>query len=378
MAVTERWFEATWSPSFPQWLEDQGVSVAFTTYQSGKLFTLGRAAGAPPESLSIVERNFPHCMGMCVSSDVRSLWVSTRFQIWRLERTGAAASPYVPAAADGTPDASMPAWCRGGHDFAYVPRVGWTTGHLDVHDMALDTTGAPVFVNTLFGCLATVSERGSFRPLWRPPFLSALVPEDRCHLNGLAMRDGAPAFVTLAGRSNVLDGWREHRRTGGCVLDVASGEVACGGLSMPHSPRLHDGRLWLLNSGTGELGFVDETTARFEGVTFGPGFLRGLSIHADYGVVTVSKPRGNVFRDLVLDDRLSADNAAPMAGLLVIDLRTGRVIAWFRIEDEALLELYDAVILPGVVNPVVIGFKSDDIERLVVIDDSLMRISSPG
>ena len=113
-----------------------------------------------------------------------------------------------------------------------------------------------IFVNTLFGCLATFSPRASFQPLWRPPFLSALVPEDRCHLNGLAMRDGRPAYVTAVAASDVADGWRDRRRDGGCVIDVASGGIVASGLSMPHSPRWYRDRLWVLNSGTGEFGSV--------------------------------------------------------------------------------------------------------------------------
>ena len=69
-----------------------------------------------------------------------------------------------------------------------------------------------------FGCLATLSERASFQPLWRPPFLSGLVPEDRCHLNGLAMRDGQPAYVTAVAASDVADGWRKCLNVGEHVL----------------------------------------------------------------------------------------------------------------------------------------------------------------
>ena len=132
-----------------------------------------------------------------------------------------------------------------------MPQVGYTTGDLDIHDVAVDAAGRPVFVATLFGCLATTSETHSFTPLWRPPFISKLAAEDRCHLNGLAMRDGAPAYVRAVAATDVADGWREHRRDGGVVIDVATNEIVCRGLSMPHSPRLHDGTLYVLNSGTG-------------------------------------------------------------------------------------------------------------------------------
>ena len=132
---------------------------------------------------------------------------------------------------------------------------------LDVHDVAIDGAGRPVFVATGFGCLATLSERASFTPLLRPPFLSKLAAEDRCHLNGLALVDGRPRYVTAVSTSDVVDGWRDRRRDGGVVLEIPDGRVVAAGLSMPHSPRWHRGRLWLHNSGTGQFGSVDPATA---------------------------------------------------------------------------------------------------------------------
>src|SRR4029077_4773473 len=90
----------------------------------------------------------------------------------------------------------------------------------------------------------------------KPSFISGLLDGDKCHLNGMAMDEGRPAYVTAVSRSDVIDGWRDRRSDGGVVIDVATGKVVCNGLSMPHSPRMHKGELWVLNSGTGELGVV--------------------------------------------------------------------------------------------------------------------------
>ena len=371
-APEEPWLTALASPTFCDWLEEQQCSLAFTTYQSGKLFLVGRKAerlAALP--FSIFNRNFPHCMGMCASADARTIWLSSRYQIWRLERTRAVAAPYrVQGSADAAVDAEAPLWAAQGYDFNYVPRIAYTTGSIDVHDMGLDADGRLVFVNTMFGCLATLSERASFTPLWRPPFISALVPEDRCHLNGLAMRDGRPAFVTVAGRCDVVDGWRDKRRDGGCVIDVVTGETVASGLSMPHSPRWYRDRLWLLNSGTGEFGTVDLSSGRFEPIAFCPGYLRGLSFRGDYAVVTLSKPRDQSFRGLELDVRLQAKGAEPQCGLQVIDLRTGVVAEWLRIEAAAVTELYDSVVLVGVRQPMALGLTSPEIEQLIVTDEA--------
>ena len=142
-------------------------------------------------------------------------------------------------------------------DACYVPREPSSPANSTRMTSASLPDGRIVFVNTLYNCLATPSERHSFTPIWRPPFISAIVKEDRCHLNGLAMADGVPRYVTAVSRSDTIDGWRDRRADGGVVIDVQTGEIVIGGLSMPHSPRLYRGRLWLLNSGTGELGWIE-------------------------------------------------------------------------------------------------------------------------
>ena len=144
-----------------------------------------------------------------------------------------------------------------GHDRLYVPKVGQHHRRPRHPRHRHRPRGRPVFVATDFGCLATLSERSSFTPLWRPPFLSKLAAEDRCHLNGLALEDGRPRYVTAVSTSDVVDGWRDRRQDGGVVLEVPDGRVIASGLSMPHSPRLYRGRLWLHNSGTGQFGSID-------------------------------------------------------------------------------------------------------------------------
>ena len=220
-------FELMSSRGFPEWLAGQRASLAFTTYQAGKLFLLGLQ---PDGRLSIFERTFNRSMGLW--GDGQTLWMSSLYQLWRFENT------------------LLPGQQVSGYDRFYVPQVGYTTSDLDIHDIAVTADGRPVFVNCRFNCLATTSETHSFTPVWLPPFIDKLVPEDRCHLNGLALVDGKPRYVTAVSRSNVVDGWRDRRADGGCVVDVDSGEVVLEGLSMPHSPRWHDGKLWLLESGT--------------------------------------------------------------------------------------------------------------------------------
>lgn len=364
-SASQPWLNVLGSRFFLDWLGEQQLSLAFTTYQTGKLFFIGRK---PDNAISVFERTYNHCMGLWASPDGRTLWLSTRFQLWRFEQAAAQVSAYQPGDA-ANPANQIPEWSSRGYDVAYVPRVAYTTGHLDVHDVAVDATGRVIFVNTLFGCLATVSERASFQPLWRPPFLSALVPEDRCHLNGLAMKDGRPAYVTAVAATDVADGWRDKRRDGGCVIEIASGEIVCRGLSMPHSPRWHQNRLWILNSGTGELGHVNLDTGKFEPVAFCPGYLRGLAFHGPFAILTLSKPRHVSFTGLELDDRLKQRGAEPQCGLQVVDLRSGTIAHWVRLDGTLVTELYDVVPLPGVRQPMAVGFKTNEIERLLLVDE---------
>ena len=228
----------------------------------------------------------------------------------------------------------------------------------------------PIFINTAYSCLATVSDTASFKPVWQPPFISQLAFEDRCHMNGLAMRDGEPAFVTAVSRSDIADGWRERRRDGGVVVDVASGEIVMAGLSMPHSPRWHNGKLWLHNSGTGEFGTVDLDDGRFEPVAFCPGYARGLAFAGKYAVIGLSRPRRNhTFDGLELDEILSAKDAEARCGLIIVDTETGATVSWLRF-NHTIEELYDVAVLQGVRQAEAIGFQGDAIERQITIEPS--------
>jgi uncharacterized protein (TIGR03032 family) len=337
------------SRGLPAWLAAQGVSLALTTYQAGRLFFIGRK---PDGGLRAHERMIEHCQGLW--TDGTDLWTSGKTMLWRFRN-----------------DLPEGARTERGADRRFAPREGRVTGAIDIHDIGVGDTGdgatGPIFVATAFNCLATISETASFRPIWRPPFISALVGEDRCHLNGLAMDDGKPAFVTAVSRSDVADGWRDRRRDGGVVVEISSGEIAASGLSMPHSPRLHDEQLWVLNSGRGELGIVDPASGVFTSVAFCPGYARGLALVGKYAVIGLSRPRRNqTFEGLELDERLAGTDAVPRCGLLVVDVGSGRAVEWLRFE-HTIDELYDVAVLPGVIQAEAIGFRGAEIEQAVTV-----------
>ena len=344
--AAQPWVEIYGSHGFTSWLLSQRTSLAFSTYQTGKLFLIGCAADG---RLSVFERTFNRAMGMC--GDGQSIWLSTRYQLWRFE------------------NALSPGELHQERDRLYVPRIAYTTGDIDLHDVVIEDSGRVVFVATSLSCLGTISDRRSLQPLWRPPFISKLALEDRCHLNGLALRDGRARYVTAVAQSDVADGWRSHRRDGGVVVDVTTNQIVCEGLSMPHSPRWHRNQLWVLNSGRGEFGRVNLETRRFEPLAFCPGYTRGLTFVGDHAVVSLSQPRHDkTFGGLDLDAELARRHATAQCGLQVINLQSGDISHWLKVENEV-TEIYDVIALPGALRPMALGLKTDEIERMIVLGE---------
>ena len=327
-----------------QWLHQSQISLAFTTYQTNRLFLVGCK---PSGELAVNEQLFDKPMGLFVDGD--RLIVSTRYQIWELENRLGTQETYHQ------------------HDRLYVPNRSYTTGDLNVHDVVVDDNNQLLFVNTDFSCLATIQPGYSFAPVWTPSFITKLAAEDRCHLNGLAMVEGQPTYVTACSSTDDAVGWRNHRQDGGVVIHIPSNEILTTGLSMPHSPRWYGGKLWLLNAGSGELGYLDGD--KFIPITFCPGFVRGLAFNHNFAIVGLSKLRSPTFGGLALANRLAAENHTSYCGLMVIDLNTGKVVHWLRI-DGVVAELFDVVVLPGVRQPQVVGFQGDEIERLVTFPGS--------
>ena len=340
--------EKSCSRGFGPWLAKQNISVAVTSYQSGRLYLVGSDAAG---RVSFYERIFERAMG--VVGNNQRIFLGGLFQLWRFEnvlRKGQLANKL--------------------HDRCYVPRNAQTIGDLDIHELGIRKDGRVVFVNTKYSCLAELDPVHSFKAVWKPPFISKLAPEDRCHLNGLAMKDGLPKYVTAVCRSDTVDGWRDRRNDGGVVVDVDTDEIVCEGLSMPHSPRWHNGKLWLLNAGTGHLGWVDFETKRFVPFTFCPGFLRGLSMHGDIAAIGLSKPRNKRFEGLDLDAELAKRDADPWCGVQFVSLVTGDVQQWVRFEGD-LNEVFDVCFLPGVRNPMLVGLKTTDVRELITFESAI-------
>ncbi|WP_157216688.1 TIGR03032 family protein [Flavisphingomonas formosensis] len=335
------------------WLRSNAVSLAFTSYQTGQLFLVGVL---PSGSVSFNQQNFSRAMGVCWQPG--RLYLGSLFQLWRLEnmlRPGELGNKAF--------------------DAVMVPRNAQTTGDVDIHEVGVDRAGRVIFVNTRYSCLCTLDLTHSFRPIWKPPFISKLAAEDRCHLNGMAMADGAPRYVTAVSRSDVLNGWRERRHEGGVLIEVESGRIVTDQLSMPHSPRVDGGQVYALDSGRGQLIRIDPQTGARADIAFCPGFLRGMALHNGHAIVTVSKPRDGTFSGLALDGTLKARDADPWCGVLIVNLSTGDIVEWIRLEGH-IGELFDVAAMPGIACPMSLGPGTLEIQNTISFDSDVRPLSS--
>jgi uncharacterized protein (TIGR03032 family) len=321
------------SRGFVDFLATNRLSLALTSYQTGQLMLIGPLLDG---RLSVFQRNFVRAMGMVATP--QRLYLSTIAQIWRLEN--------ILGPGQLANQQSLH------YERLYVPRMSHTTGDIDAHELAIDGKDELIFVNTKYSCLATLDVVHSFKPVWKPPFISKLAPEDRCHLNGLAMKEGRPKYVTAVSRCDVVDGWRERRHEGGILIDVDTDRIVTEDLSMPHSPRLNAGVLWVLDSGRGYLCRVDEKSGKTERVAFCPGFARGLSFWRGHALVATSLPRDGAFKGLELEDNVKARDGEPRCGAFIIDTRNGDILHWIKF-DGAAREMFDASFIPGVMRTLI-------------------------
>ena len=327
--------QCTASDSFSQWLSRAGGSLAITTYQAGKVALIGWDG----RQVTVLMRHFDKPMGLAVQG--ARLALACRHQLWLLANAPLLAPDYLETQ-------------RGRYDALYLPRAAYFTGDLNIHDLAFGADGLWV-VNTRFCCLAALSQDYSFVPRWQPPFISEIVPEDRCHLNGLAMVEGKPKYVTALGETDTVGGWRPGKASGGVVLDVETNQVVLRGLSMPHSPRWHQGQLWLLNSGAGELWRVDPSTGQHAVVCALAGYLRGLCFVGHHALVGMCQVREkHIFGGLPVQQR----HAKLLCGVAVIDTRNGQQVGFLEFTSGC-QELYDVQFLPGVFRPMILNLERE-------------------
>jgi uncharacterized protein (TIGR03032 family) len=337
------------TPNFPALLRRFGASLLVTTYQAGKLVIV-RDEG---EQLNTHFRPFRAPMGMAL--DGERLAIGTKIQIWEYVNVPLVAARLEPP---------------GRHDSCFLPRASHVTGNIQIHEMAWGSGGELWVVNTRFSCLCTLDPTASFAPRWRPRFVSALEPTDRCHLNGLGMVGGRPRYVTALGETDAPGGWRANKARGGVLIDIDSGEVITRGLSMPHSPRWYRGRLWVCESGAGTFGFIDLNTGKYESIAEVPGFTRGVDFFGNLAFIGLSQVRESaVFSGIPITERLAAHERT--CGVCAIDLRTGQLVALLRF-DTAVQEVFAVTVLPGRRFPDLINEDHTLLENSFVVPDEAL------
>ena len=300
-------------------LKHLGVSLFFSTYQAGKLGVVTVKNNA----LDIAFHNFERAMGMAIAPG--RMAVGGKDWVYFLKNDTNIAAQIEPA---------------GSCDACYLTKSGQYTGDISIHDLAWGGNELWI-VNTRFSCLCTLSNSYNFLPQWRPNFVSQLVPEDRCHLNGMAMVEGMPKYVTVLSQTDTAGGWRDRKADGGCILEVPSSRVVTEGLSMPHSPRIYQNHLWVLNSGKGELTMVDPNSGRRETVATLPGYTRGMTILDRFAFVGLSKIRETaIFGNLPICDRFNDLKC----GVAVVDLQTRKMISCLEFKS-GVDEIFDVQIV---------------------------------
>lgn len=349
LSMVQNPFHLELQAGFRNWLNQEGISLALTTYEAGKLIIIGPGLQG---GTIITERNFERCMAIYVEDgEIENILISTHHHIWQLEN-GLEKGQYFEKE-----------WDR-----VYMPRASYVTGGVDIHDIMRANDGHLYGVITGYNCIARITneEKGSFSPHWKPSFIDKIVGEDRCHLNGLCLDEGELSYVTLVGESNEAGGWRAHKSDGGMIIDIRNNKVIASGLCMPHTPRLHNGALYFLEAGKGYLCRINLQTNEIERILWRPGFLRGLRFYKNYALICCSAPRDKTFEGLPLDQELEARQEAPRCALDIINLDTMKVEHSLQITGFV-KEIYDVCVLENCLQPMLYGIQDDDIRKIIVL-----------
>lgn len=341
MQHTPKPFDCSYTPQFAELLHKLGISLAISTYQAGKVIIL---SAVDKDKLVQLPRTFDGPMGMATTED--GLAVATKDEVIVMRNSQSSAKAYPPK--------------PGVYDAMYMPRATYYTGNVAMHDMAFMPNNELVGVNTAFSCLCKIDDKYGFTPFWQPPFIKELAPEDRCHLNGMATENGEIKYLTALGLTDTQQGWREGKMNGGVVMEYPSGKIIADGLGMPHSPRIYNDELYVLNSTQGELLKVNRETGEKEVICELGGFARGMSRSGDYLFIGVSKLRHNstAFNDLPIAGK-------SFAGVVAVYLPYGSIAGSFKY-TMSVDEIYDIKVLPKLKRPSLLSPSMEAVKHSLV------------
>ena len=319
-------FSCSHSPELPELLNSLNCSIAISTYQAGKVILI---SATPDNRLIQLPRSFNKPMGIAADRNKMAIATQTEVVVFNNAERMSGNYPQQPQT----------------YDALYLPRASYYTGEIDIHDLHwVDQTIWAV--NTRFSCLATIDHQHSFTPRWKPFFISNITPDDQCHLNGVAFEHHIPKYVTALGKSELPEGWRQHKAHGGILMDVVSNKILSDELQMPHSPRLYHDDLYVLESAAGNLLKIDRSSGKKTIVITMNGFVRGMDKLGDYLCIGLSKLRNKsaAFSDLPIADK------SIFCGVVILHLPTARIISHLRYENSV-EEIFDVRILPGMRRP---------------------------
>lgn len=345
-------FSSSHTGSFPELLAQTSSSVLVTTYKSGHAILLRADTDS---KLNTEFASYRRPMGIAQAGSRLALGTDT--SVINYSNTPALAQHLQPANVN---------------DAVFTTRSTINTGDIAIHEMAY--AGEELWVvNTRFSCLCTLDVNYSFEPRWRPEWISELAGEDRCHLNGLAMRDGRPRYVTALAQTDTAHGWREKKGVAGVIVDIDDNAIITSGLAMPHSPRWHAGEIWFLESGKGNLSRVNVTTGDVTTVATLPGFTRGLAFIGPYALVGLSQVRESVFSELPVTETKEERNC----GVWIVDTRNGQIAGFVKFQGMV-QEIFDLQVLPGMKWPTFIQEPSTlTTSAFVLSDNALKQVARP-
>lgn len=382
-------FSCEFTENIPKILQSLNISLAFTSYQAGRLMLI-RSDG---NDLDVNYKSFPRPMGLTASADGLTLGIFTQVINFKrvdslVEKLKETLSPIEdditaprihlkdePSVKTGEPlvkndrsehEAAEPEESDAERDMrltreenmrqhqekqfapvdervdaCFIARSSHYTGMINLHDIAWGDEGLWV-VNSSFSCLCTLEPDFSFVPRWQPHFISELVPEDRCHLNGMALKDGKPAYVTTFSQYDTAGMWRKGEKFNGTLMDVETNKILLNDLTMPHSPRWYQDSVYYCNSGLGLLNRYDPKSNKDETLTELQGFTRGMDFYGPIIFVGLSKVRrGNVLGSVPLANKYEET----FSGIWLIDKTSGKEIGHIKFTGNV-DQIYDVAVVP--------------------------------
>lgn len=315
-------FNISSSISFAHVLKQNDATIILSTYQAGRLIFLSSADGTHVDIQAVHARK-----PMGVSFDAKRMAVAclNSIEIYSADNSIGNRSPHS---------------FQNFNEF-FVPRINYVTGHLDLHDIHLHPKG--IFgINTQFNCISAFTIDHNFIPVWKPFFIDDIVPEDRCHLNGMAVFKNVPMYATALGKNNTEGSWRENITDGGILIDIAKNEIIHHNLAMPHSPRMINGFLYFIESATGVINKMDIRTKELTTFCNTGAFSRGLDSINDLIIVGRSKARATSKTFEKLDAGIKNNNA----GIDIYSKKSGEKIAGLSF-GAIVDEIYDVRVITG-------------------------------